>query len=160
MITATIVGTEGIVKNLKELTPTIRERLRKEFVKLLIQMQTHVKTNKLSGQVLHRRTSNLSDAIHYDVKEDEAGLVGRLYVGPEAPYGKVHEYGGLFQIPGHQRMMRKAWGRIVRNPRLINIKPHLAYYVERSFMRTTLKEFNTKFRERVLSVLQKATGKP
>jgi hypothetical protein len=50
-----------------------------------ISLASHIKRDLLSGQVVHRRSGNLSRGVH-DRMESE--FVGVVYVGAEAPYGK------------------------------------------------------------------------
>ncbi len=147
------VLTKRAEEKIVKVSPRIVKRLIEGMQKMLIKMQSHVKTNKLSGQVLSRRTGFLSRSIHQDMKIDARGIVGRVFAGKDAPYAAVHEFGGTFNIPSHQRTQTMAFGRPI-TPRQVMVRAHMAKYPMRSFLRTTLAEFSVPFRNMVVRAVQ------
>lgn len=142
--------------------------------RLTIEMQRQIVMEKLRGAVLHWRTGKLARSVHQDVQVDGSQVVGSVYAGKDAPYGMVHEYGGTFQVPSHQRTVVMHQGRqiaarqITRKSRraallaaastvrTVTVRAYTVTYPERSFMRTTLAEYAARFRERAQLVLTRS----
>jgi len=159
-ITATVTGTEQVAAKLKRLDAPLALKLADGMRETLIRMQSTVRTGKLSGQVLHQRTGNLSRSISYDVQTSARQFIeGQLYVGKEAPYGAVHEYGGTFtqHIPSHERLIKMAFGQPIE-PRVITVREftRTVTYPVRSFMRTTLAEYRQIFIDMVNRCVREA----
>lgn len=172
MIFADLVGLGQARMRLRKLTPKIIADTIRSMTRLVIQIQTHVKTKKLVGQVLNHISGNLSRNIFWDVEETGAGVVGSVYVGSGAPYGAIHEYGGVVDVPAHKRNMpetrrliSQAFGKPIK-PRMVTFRAHeqqvpshTKVYPERSFLRSALKDFRTQFREVVRELTDKVGGK-
>lgn len=60
-----------------------------------IHLSTVIKRDYLSGQVVNRRTGNLSRAVFTRMESDTTGIVG---VGKEAPYGRFVNDGTLPRV--------------------------------------------------------------
>lgn len=108
----------------------VRARLQYTVNLLAIKLQTHVRADKLMGQVLHRRTGALGRSIQQTVTSTATSVTGKVYSSGDVTYGRIHEYGAVFQ-----RRVTKAWGRDVKNPRDVTF-----HYPERSFMRSSLQD--------------------
>jgi hypothetical protein len=158
VIQATVVGTPEATARLRGVTPALLDDLEHRMMALTIAMQSSVKANKLSGQVLHRRTGTLSRAVHQDVTRDDRGVVGRVYVGPEAPYGRVHEKGLTVQVPEHRRTITQAFGRPIE-PTTVTVRAHSAHFPERAFLRPTLEEYRAEFLRQVSLAARAAAGR-
>ena len=66
------------------------------LTRLMLALQRHIVRDKLSGQVLHRRSGKLAGSIvAYPAELSGTQLVGRVE-GASGPawYGRVHEFGG------------------------------------------------------------------
>jgi hypothetical protein len=89
------------------------------------------------GQVLRRISANLSGSIILQeaAKRGEE-ILGGVGLGSEAWYGKLHEFGGEFNIPAHMRA-----GHPVR--------AYTMTLPERSFMRAALKDMEERFQSEV-----------
>lgn len=162
MITAQIVGDDRVRAQLREMTPRLRRELARGMSVLLFAMERHVKQVKLQGgNPLHRRSGKLSDSIHVDAPlQTDRGVVGRLYSGREtAVYGRVHEYGGDFLIPTHGRLVTKAFGRVLATPVWAIVRQHMAHFPERSFLRSTMREYAGRFAGMVQAAVGRAQGK-
>jgi len=160
MIEANITGTQDAVARIQRMSPAIRVQIAKRLEPLLIRMQSWVKTERLEGgHPLHRRTGTLSRSIHYDQKQDERGIVGRLYAGPEAPYARVHELGGTFNfnVPAHIRTIRQAFGRPI-DPVQVQVRPfsYSATYPARPFLRPALPAHREQFARLVREAIAEA----
>lgn len=88
------------------------------------------RNHKTSSTRLHRRTGRLSRSIHTKGPILEAGAGGSIstaeaYVGTNVVYGAHWELGfhGNVSVRAHLRKITKAFGRNLKEPRLIVVKP-------------------------------------
>jgi phage gpG-like protein len=107
-------------------------------------IQSEVVRGKLSGDPLHRRTGVLASSINVggadtasDFVESASSIVATI--GTKVWYGVVHENGGTFQIPSHERTISQAFGRPI-TPKTITVAAHTATFPQRSFLRSTLRD--------------------
>lgn len=129
---------ELIVQNETELRAKIlgtADRLQLNLMRALdnvnTQLQRHIVSDKLSGQVLKSHTGNLKRSIIViPATVDGEFIVGKVGLAKEAWYGKIHEYGGVFS--------RKGGGSVS--------------FPERSFMRSGFADM----RDQILEALIKA----
>jgi len=156
------VVTETVSGVMESEVPRLRALLAQNTVPFLIRMQSHVRKNKLSGQVLKRRTGQLSAGIGYRVAQEGQEVVGEIYAGAETKdYAGVHEFGGTFTIPEHERLIRKVWGRRLKTPKTVKVRTHQATFDENSFLRSTLEDFRRAYREDVVArSVRQLTGSP
>jgi phage gpG-like protein len=120
----------------------IRELVRKCIAKLTFKLLAKVKQDKLTGQVLNRRTGRLSRSVNADFKDD--GMTG--VVGTNVEYAAVHELGLEVVIKSHMRMMKQAFGRPVEE-RLVQVRQHTVNFPEKSFLRSALKDMGPEIRD-------------
>lgn len=155
---STIVGLEANRVRIEQITPRLQKLLFRGMTKLTIRMQSFIRMRHLSGRTLSRRSGQLSRAIRQDVKVDAegTGIDGRVFVGKEAFYGRIHEFGGTFLIPAHFRTQVKAWGVPLVPPKRVLVRAHLATFPRRSFMRPTLRFHRPQFRAMVRQALLRA----
>lgn len=118
-----------------------------------IMLQAYVLTQKLSGQALNRRTGKLAGSVNQRVEESNGTFAAIVQAGNLAPYGAIHEFGGLVTIPDHLSASRLGRSYLVRS--------HTANYPQRSFMRSSLAENQ----EQILQMAEKMVtdslkGKP
>lgn len=76
--------------------PRIISALSRRMTMLMLRLQEYVVREKLSGQVLHRRSGKLAGSVRaLPAAIEGSQLVGRVLAGGgPAHYGKVHEFGG------------------------------------------------------------------
>lgn len=72
--------------------PLVRRYVSKAINMQAFKLQTHIKKEKLSGQVLKVRTGTLRRSINV-VTSTPRTLTALVGVGTDAPYGKTHELG-------------------------------------------------------------------
>jgi len=139
---------------LSKMSPEIEAAVARRMPRFLVRLQEYIKVQKLSGQVLNRRTSKLSDSIQWQMEvQTGTRIVGRVMTGKEAPYGVTHEFGGAITVPAHTRMMVQAWGRPI-TPQMVSVRSYVANYPERSFMRTALHEKQDDFRNTIVGSIK------
>jgi hypothetical protein len=147
MIRAYVVGDEGVVAKLAQIHPRVlgylRAAVRTETLNLV-----RLAKEKVSGPVLKTKTGTLRRGINALFEETETSITGRAGIGKEkAKYPAVHEYGGVFTIREHLRRLTQAFGRLVKVPRQISVRAHTATYPERSYLRSSLRENESRIRE-------------
>lgn len=138
-VLATIDAMAAIAK-LEALKDRLRTDVREAVEDGASALASRVQT-KLSGEVLQARSGALRDSIMAEVSEDAPGVGAR--VSSDAPYARVHEYGGRINIPEIVPRNAKALafeygGRLVFAKRTA---AHVVTMPERSFMRSALAEF-------------------
>jgi len=75
-------------------------------------LQAHIVRDKLSGQVLHRRSGRLSRSIHSAPARAEGGnVIGK--VGTNVVYAPVHEFGATIRAKRAKYLRFKVQGRFV-----------------------------------------------
>lgn len=155
MVKIEFIGGEEVVEKLRQIEPKIYTGLLNAITKLSIQLQSKVKEEKLSGQVLKTRTTNLRNSINYDVDNNPSRITGR--VGTNLKYGLAHEFGfnGVVGVPAHLRKITKAWGKTIA-PKSVAVKAHSRHMnlPERSFLRTALREMTPQIQSEIEKALR------
>ena len=91
MFGAAISGTDQLRAKFDRMTPRMHLELKRAMQRVTLRLKIRVQ-QKLSGQVLQRRTGRLYDSIHSTVMDDGQRVVG--IVGSNVVYARIHEYGG------------------------------------------------------------------
>lgn len=140
MLKFEMVGDSEMRAALAGCSKKIDDEIKSSMAFVVLRLQKQVKTHKLLGQVLHRRTGNLRDNIVRDSWQDGGLTVGVVGIASGAPYGKLHEYGfsGAVSVPAHVRQAKQAFGRRLKTPINVHVSAHTrrVRLPERSFMRT------------------------
>jgi phage gpG-like protein len=146
VIEVEITGTDAVVARLESMSDKIRQSLRDAMQQQWYALQSYVVTEKLSGDPLHRRTAFLASSINTDstFTDDATSIVGR--VGTKVIYGRVHEYGGTFTIPAHERRVTSVFGHPVAGG-VTTVRSHSATFPERSFLRSSMRDLSSQIRE-------------
>jgi phage gpG-like protein len=158
MITITVDDKTAVtIANIQDLPTRLAAQIASTMTWVLIDLQSYIVLQKLQGQVLHHRSGHLGKSIVYRQTQDTAGEHGIVGVGLEAPYGFIHEFGGVYTIPTHLAH----W---VNGPPLGQIRTaswtvnaHAANFPERSFMRSALSDkaesIRTKFAKDIAAMM-------
>lgn len=106
--------------------PGLQRTIRTEALNIV----AYVKKNKLSDQILKVQTGRLRRSITAQFSGD--GDSFQAMIGTNVRYGRVHEFGfkGDVNVPEHkvkefQRMQSQAFGRPMKNPRMVNVRAHV-----------------------------------
>ena len=110
MVTVEVVETsesraDELLKKLRAKMPGIDRRLRCMFAGQIV---GDVQKNYLRGQVLHRRSGDLSASIAFRDASANETMVGSY--GPE--YARIHELGGVIHMPSRGQLALR--GRFVK----------------------------------------------
>jgi len=124
---AHLVGTQAYLEKLTHARVTLRQKVIAVMKTQMFALAEYVRANKLSGQVLNRRSGDLSRATTGQIMEaGEQRVVG--VVGTQGiPYAPVHEFGW-----NGERTVSQAFGRPIV-PRSVQF-----HYPERSFIRSSV----------------------
>jgi phage gpG-like protein len=115
---------------------------------LTINLQRHVITDKLHGQVLKQRSGKLARSIQRETRTEGELVVGEIFSTGDVKYARIHEYGGTTKahdiIPTKAQALRFAFAGAVGGP----LGPNLVFakvvhhpgskIPERSFLRSSL----------------------
>lgn len=144
------VHSEAFLAALRRKPDVLRARLTRVVQRLSIEVQSSVKSDALSGRVLHVRTGTLRRSINRVVRETRASVTAT--VGTNVSYAAAHEYGfdGTVAVRGHLRRIKEAFGRSI-TPVEVSVAAHsrAVHLPERSFLRSTLKAFEPRIREQI-----------
>lgn len=158
MMRLDVLGDNELVLMLRRMTPALQRELRTSIGSLILRLQTAVKSGKLSGQVLGVRTGRLRRSIDQRTASSANGVDGRVFTNVE--YARGHEYGfnGPVSVRGHLRMTKQAFGRQMRQPRAVFVRPHARQVniPERSFMRSALREMQGVIEHELVQAVERA----
>lgn len=140
MLQAAIIGEKHTIDRINASVPTIRAQLRREIERLAIKLLTHVKSDKLSGQVLNVRTGRLRRSINERVEDKNGDITG--FVGTNVEYARIHEFGwrGTVTVKEHLRLINGKSSIVRSHTRNVKIQ-------ERSFLRSALADMASEIRE-------------
>jgi phage gpG-like protein len=142
------------------------DRIEQEIVKSLntvdTQLQRHIVSDKLSGQVLKSHTGNLKRSIvQIPAERDGDVITGGVGLGAEAPYGLVHEFGATLHIPEIRPVKAKSlhWiGKSGEEVFAMRARAHDVHMPERSFMRSSFADFRDRIEESMREAARRASA--
>ncbi len=82
-------------RKLKMMHKKMRPAIKAGMTRGMIETSKHIKSRKLSGQVLEVRTGQLRRTQYYKVKESGDKIIG--IQGAKVPYGRAHELGAVIR---------------------------------------------------------------
>lgn len=148
-----MVGDRAAAVHLRGTAPRALQALETAIGRITLKLMRESVQNRLTGQVLKRRTGTLARAVTQSPRTYEAGplIIGTVGVndikgqGGRAPvkYGRAHEYGfsGTVTVKEHLRTVKQAFGKPLAAPRKVTVRAHKANLrvPKRSFLRSALK---------------------
>jgi len=93
-IKVTVENGEIVARWLGELPKKITPALIQALNEYVMRLATHIRFQKLSGQVLHKRTGRLRESILPIFARQSGGLIW-AGIGTNVKYAKIHEFGGV-----------------------------------------------------------------
>ena len=168
MLAARIVGAETVVSQMTALPGKAHNRVKDQISRLTMELLTKVKSEKLSGQVLHNVTGNLRASINQRVQDLGQSIVGA--VGTNLVYARAHEFGvdQHKMVTVHEYMRSNlsaavsAWRakHKMSSPMCVVhefTRNQHTKLPERSFLRSALDDMRPQVREELLEALREAT---
>ena len=95
MVEVKVEGVEKVSQTMKKFRSDLKGENFKKMTEASVYLMNYVQRNKLSGQVLKRRTGRLVGGMGYTVKDEYGNIVGR--VGDKVVYAAIHETGGTIR---------------------------------------------------------------
>ena len=153
-ISVAFTGLDSVIVHLQAMGGEMRRSILRTVKKDSLRLETAVKEEKLTGQVLANRTSRLRSSIHSDVEATDTTVTGFVFANMgQAAYARFWEYGftGAEQVREHLRHMTVAFGRPVATPRDVMVKAHTRQVDQpaRSYLRSTLTEAEAAIRKAI-----------
>lgn len=137
-IDITVYGKKEFVAKYRNIAATMTSLLTNEMKTQMIKLSDYVRTHKLSGDPLNRRSGKLSRSVSGNA--DTAGSMITGTVGSKGvPYAAVHELGLTVVIPTHQREISMVFGKPVV-PHSITVKSHTVNFPMRAYLKPSLEE--------------------
>ena len=100
MYSVEVKGVEQVIKNLQAAEVEMKKAKVYKMRDAINYTKNYIKNNKLSGQVLQKRTGKLKKSIGNKINTSGQDVIGRVFprVGANfPPYGYVHETGGIIK---------------------------------------------------------------
>ena len=123
------VHAESLIAKMTGAPDELRRRLKIAVDRLSIQVQSAVKFNKLSGQVLHVRTNALRGRIGRGVEDRADGVFTQIWISESTPYGKAWEHGFMRKIGAGARGGAKSLRGMARERYMAKRPPGTTWYV-------------------------------
>jgi phage gpG-like protein len=149
-IEITMTGQETVVANLRLRGELLPQAIADRMFDIVTLIRDRVVALKLSGQVLRNRTGTLRRSITARVERQPGQVTGIVGVGSKAWYGKLHEYGGIYNVPASVR--RSSRGNEYE------VRAHSIHFRQRSFLRSTLSESQGDIRSMLEGAIKEAMG--
>lgn len=143
-----------VEQRFRDLVPARVESLRRAMEGIGYRLVGYIQTQKLSGQVLNRKSGLLSRSITQQtlqIGDDQINTKVGVFGG--VPYARIHEMGGVIDIP-------EVSGKLMvfnSGSELVFTRHHRAFQVhmpERSYLRSSLRDLHDEIIER----MNKAVG--
>ena len=148
-VTSEIIGDKKVITRFQNLPSNMANRITRAMDKIAIYLVAYVKENKLSGQVLRRRTGTLSRSIRGTVEQQAGQVVGNITSRDKGnaplPYAVFWENGftGTQNVRAHVRKMASGGEASVR-AFVRNV-----HQIARPFFAPTLKENQNYIRDQL-----------
>ena len=94
MLSIQVSGDTELIARLQKMPTAVHNALVRKVTMLAYELQKKIRTEKLDGQVLNKRTGALQSSIFVEVTETSHSVQGKVAAGKEIPYAAIHEYGG------------------------------------------------------------------
>ena len=171
-ITGKLTGDDKVIFKLQSLPNRLQEELTKAMKRITSQLVNYIQKEKLSGQVLHRRTGTLSRSISNQVTADETGVFGIVHSragGVPVVYAAIQEYGGTIHREAREQtiynrisaagdfkqgFVRKSRSNFARD---VHVGAHDIVIPARSYLRSSLAENQTMIQDEINAATKKAT---
>lgn len=142
----TVTGDRELIQRLNTLIPEVRRELLKRVTRLALDMVRHVRTNKLSGQVLNHRTGRLWRSIFQRVAADTYGVVATVASSSDVPYAGIHEFGGRTRPHDIVARRKKALAFMIQGNMVFakRVRHPGSNMPERSFLRSSLTDMRAR----------------
>lgn len=106
MIRMMVTGDKELIARLDAMPASVAVSLLRKVHELVLRLQAFIQRDKLSGQVLNRKSGRLMRSIKTKVEQAARAVYGIVFQSADVPYGGIHEFGG--RTSAHVIMPKKA----------------------------------------------------
>lgn len=143
MIGIQITGADRVVKTLGDAPAKMLGAASSSLDLWGAELAEYIRSSKLSGQVLNRRSGDLAASIFkIDAQPTASSVSGGARGGGDLPYARIHEFGGV--IPAHDVVAKnaRALSFTIDGVRRFAKSVHIpdVQMPERSYMRSAFEE--------------------
>lgn len=131
-------GGKEFSTKLKVMPEKMNRSLTKAITILTIELKNYIVKDKLTNNVLNVRTGNLRRSIQQVVNSQPDNVTGEVFSAGDVKYAAIHEFGGTIKS-----RLGTGEGKPKPNGKATIVMP------ERSYMRSSLKEFQTRIQSRL-----------
>lgn len=164
IINIVVKGDTELIAKFKSMPATVHAALLQKVYELSLKLEAHVKKNKLSGQVLNRKSGRLVRSIGSRVLNTAEAVFGIVFQSADVPYGAIHEYGGKtgahLIVPKRAKVLAftKAGSQVFAT----KVNHPGSKFPSRSYMRSSLREMSSEIslgmKEAIVKGAQQAVG--
>lgn len=146
MIRVGLQGDRELIERLDAMPASVAASLLRKVWELALKLKNYIQREKLSGQVLNRKTGRLMRSIDAKVEQTVKAIFGIVFQSSDVPYGAIHEFGG--KTAPHVIMPKKAqvlafnWKGANVFFRRVNHPG--STFPERSYMRSGLRDMSVE----------------
>jgi hypothetical protein len=141
VITAELIGDTELLARLDAMPGAANQNLARAITRLGLQLQRYVQADKLSGQVLKRRTGILASSINTATSVTATSVTATVGTLAKLHGAAAHEMGfhGTVNVKASLRRIKEAFGRPIAE-KTISVRAHAMHMnlPERSFLRSAL----------------------
>lgn len=149
-----VIGAQEAIATFQKMPRTLHDELLKAITILALDLERHVKTDKLEGQVLNHITGRLQGSIHSETNDKGTEIIGRVY-SSGCNYAAIHEYGFSGTETVREHIRTHVFGREV-DPFTVPSFTREMNMPERSFLRSALQDFQEQIVKGIGDAVQKA----
>ena len=140
-----VIHTAKVVSGMNKMKAKTPHASKMAMLRAVEMLGGYIVKNKLSGQVLKRRTGHLAGSISTEVLGTRYETIGRI--GSNLKYARVHELGidKMVSIRAHTRKIKMAFGNII-SPREIHISAHSRHMKQkkRRYIENSMREYRSE----------------
>ena len=155
-LTANITYPSNLILKIRELSKggAASKVLNDAITGLAIKLQTKIKDEKLSGQVLHVRSGALRQSINYRVSGTGSSITAEVF-SHGVPYAAIHEFGGHTKPHKIEAIHAQALHFLMGGKDIFvkSVNHPGSVMPERSYMRSSLQEMLPEIRKTLLRAI-------
>jgi hypothetical protein len=123
VISAELLGDGPALDRLRGLPSAVNEGLARAIAKLGIALQSSVRQDKLSGEVLKVRSGGLKSSIDVEIDKSGAGVTATVF--SDLDYAAAQEYGflGTVNVRASLRLIKQAFGHPIAT-KTVSVRAH------------------------------------
>lgn len=157
MLSISITGGERTAGRFRHMPDSVRRALHAKIAKLALQLEAHVKSDKLSGQTLHTRSGRLKRSIKSEIV-DRGSIITAKVFSTGVPYAAIHEFGGRTQAHEIVATKARALSFIMGGKRVFFKRVHHPGSVmpQRSYLRSAMDDMHQQIVDEMAAAVREA----